>query len=54
MDEGGNRAEGSEPAEGDAGESDEGWPTLSELDLDVCVSEFVPDASTPDLDAEEA
>lgn len=37
--------EGNEPEEGDGSESDEDWPVLSELDLDVCVSEFVPEAN---------
>ena len=50
-----NQVEGREPAEDNAGvESDEDWPVLSELELDVCVSAFVPGANTPDADAEDA
>lgn len=53
MGKGGSQVEGSEPEEADVRESDEDWPVLSELDLDVCVSEFVPDANA-DADPEDA
>ena len=44
-----------EPVEGDAGVgTEEDWPVLSELDLDVCVSDFVPDANSADADPGDA
>ena len=32
------------PLDADAAEPDDGWPALSELDLDVCLSDGVPGA----------
>jgi hypothetical protein len=32
----------------DAAEPDDGWPALSELDLDVCLSDGVPGADLTD------
>ena len=46
--------EAGEPLEADAAEQDDGWPALSELDLDVCLSDWVPGADLTDRDTNDA
>jgi hypothetical protein len=49
----GERVESGEaggPLDADAAGPDDGWPALSELDLDVCISDGVPGADVTDAD----
>ena len=46
--------EAGEPLEADAADPDDGWPALSELDLDVCLSDWVPGADLTDRYANDA
>jgi hypothetical protein len=46
--------EAGEPLEADAADPDDGWPALSELDLDVCLSDWVPGADLTDRHTNDA
>lgn len=46
--------EAGEPLDADAADPDDAWPALSELDLDVCLSDWVPGADLTDRDTNDA
>jgi hypothetical protein len=46
--------EAGEPLDADAADPDDAWPALPELDLDVCLSDWVPGADLTDRDANDA
>jgi hypothetical protein len=43
-----------EPLDADAADPDDAWPSLSELDLDVCLSDWVPGADLTDRHTNDA
>jgi hypothetical protein len=44
----------SEPVDGESDASDDEWPSLSELELEVSISESMPGVDPPDADPEDA